>query len=604
MPRFRQSFGASPPDAPFKINTNSMQSAGLVAWWPPGRYPGIGYGVPDMAGNLPMAQVGTLGWRYDPILGWSPDYVADSSKYLSAGTSNILKPASAMTLSIWMNSDAIATECKMLDNDSNGSRGWWLGLNGSKPDFGINGNLAIRGQGAALSSGVTYHIVIAGLHGGAFNLYTNGVLIFTSGGQNLTQSTNPTLISRGSYGGYEGPFNGTIGDVRIYNRKLSAAEVWQLYDPITRWELYKPLRRMWEAAPAGATPPPSAPTTLTATAVSSSQINLTWVDTSADETGFKIQRSTDGVTYAAYDTAAADATTYNDVACAANTRYWYKVCATNAGGDSAYTSPANAKTAPSVASKHYKFLFINGGQVEQSDGRYIAFEKDVPPPGTVAGITWLYSEVGGALTGSRLHLPAGSAAAKGGPLKFDSGALLATPEAGSMEFYDGRWYITGTAKQRVIDRTGGVIVATTTVANSNVETTLWTEALSANAMKVGRIYKLRTNGVASNASAADDLTFNVYFGATLLVTYNPAMGALAANAPWVFDSTIVIRTVGAPGSCAVHSDATIGGSSSMFSALVAVDTTVATGITLKVRWNNAKAGNTISIWEGYLELKN
>jgi serine/threonine protein kinase len=43
-----------------------------------------------------------------------------------------------------------------------------------------------------------------------------------------------------------------------------------------------------------------------------------------------------------------------------------------------------------------------------------------------------------------------------------AGTLLGTPEAGAIEFYEGRWYITGTAKQRVIDRTGGVIVATTT----------------------------------------------------------------------------------------------------------------------------------------------
>ena len=37
---------------------------------------------------------------------------------------------------------------------------------------------------------------------------------------------------------------------------------------------------------------PSAPSSLVATAASSTQVNLTWVDTSSNETGFKIERKT------------------------------------------------------------------------------------------------------------------------------------------------------------------------------------------------------------------------------------------------------------------------------------------------------------------------
>ena len=36
-------------------------------------------------------------------------------------------------------------------------------------------------------------------------------------------------------------FTGKIGDVRIYNRALSPAEIWAMYDPATRWELYAPV---------------------------------------------------------------------------------------------------------------------------------------------------------------------------------------------------------------------------------------------------------------------------------------------------------------------------------------------------------------------------
>ena len=42
---------------------------------------------------------------------------------------------------------------------------------------------------------------------------------------------------------------------------------------------------------------PAAPTNLVATAISSSQIGLSWVDNSNNETGFRIQRSTNGINF-------------------------------------------------------------------------------------------------------------------------------------------------------------------------------------------------------------------------------------------------------------------------------------------------------------------
>jgi len=84
---------------------------------------------------------------------------------------------------------------------------------------------------------------------------------------------------------------------------------------------------------------PTAPSGLTATAVSQTQINLSWTDNSSDETGFKIYRGATLVT-----TTAANATTYSDTGLTCNTAYTYTVIATNAGGDSAATSPATATT--------------------------------------------------------------------------------------------------------------------------------------------------------------------------------------------------------------------------------------------------------------------
>ncbi len=91
--------------------------------------------------------------------------------------------------------------------------------------------------------------------------------------------------------------------------------------------------------------PPAAPSGLTATAVSSSAINLAWTDNASDETGFKIERKTGvGGTYAQIGTAGANATTFPDSGLAASTTYYYRVRANNAFGDSGYSNEANATT--------------------------------------------------------------------------------------------------------------------------------------------------------------------------------------------------------------------------------------------------------------------
>ena len=89
---------------------------------------------------------------------------------------------------------------------------------------------------------------------------------------------------------------------------------------------------------------PNAPSNLTANAVSSSQIDLTWSDNSTDETGFKIERSTDGTNFTEISTTGPDVTGYSDTGLSASTTYHYQVRAYNGNGDSNYSNSANATT--------------------------------------------------------------------------------------------------------------------------------------------------------------------------------------------------------------------------------------------------------------------
>lgn len=93
--------------------------------------------------------------------------------------------------------------------------------------------------------------------------------------------------------------------------------------------------------------PPVAPASLTAAAVSRSQINLAWVDRSDNETGFEVERKTGtGGTFGRIAVLGGGVVSYASTGLAAGTRYTFRVRAVNAGGASAYTSEATESTLP------------------------------------------------------------------------------------------------------------------------------------------------------------------------------------------------------------------------------------------------------------------
>jgi hypothetical protein len=93
-----------------------------------------------------------------------------------------------------------------------------------------------------------------------------------------------------------------------------------------------------------ATAVPSAPSALTATAVSKSEINLAWTDNANNEDGFKIERSTNGSTWTQIGTVTRNVTSYSSTGLSANKIYYYRVRAYNVLGNSAYSDTASAKT--------------------------------------------------------------------------------------------------------------------------------------------------------------------------------------------------------------------------------------------------------------------
>ena len=93
--------------------------------------------------------------------------------------------------------------------------------------------------------------------------------------------------------------------------------------------------------PTGAAALPAAPVGLTATLASASQVNLAWTPGGTNQTGYEIDRSTDGVNFSAVATLSASLTSYSDTGLAGGTAYSYRIRAINAAGPS---SPSNVAT--------------------------------------------------------------------------------------------------------------------------------------------------------------------------------------------------------------------------------------------------------------------
>jgi len=87
-----------------------------------------------------------------------------------------------------------------------------------------------------------------------------------------------------------------------------------------------------------------AATALTATPISSSSISLAWVDGASNETGFRIERSTNGTTFTEVAAVGANVTTYLDTGLSSATTYYYRVRGASGSVYSAYSNVVSAKT--------------------------------------------------------------------------------------------------------------------------------------------------------------------------------------------------------------------------------------------------------------------
>ena len=135
---------------------------------------------------------------------------------------------------------------------------------------------------------------------------------------------------------------------------------------------------------------PTAPSNLSATAVSGTQINLSWTASTDNVgvTGYLVERSqgAGNTTFSQVGTATGTTTTYNDTGLTAGTTYNYRVRATDAANNlSPYSNLATATTPAANPGLVAAYSFSGG------TGTTVADSSGKGNTGTIANATWTTS---------------------------------------------------------------------------------------------------------------------------------------------------------------------------------------------------------------------
>jgi PKD repeat protein len=152
------------------------------------------------------------------------------------------------------------------------------------------------------------------------------------------------------------------------------------------------------------TGPPKDPSNLVTTVVSSSQINLSWIDNSNDETGFAIERAVNGGSWAPLADVGANVTTFANTGLAPSTSYQYQVRAVNVAGSSGYATGQRVTTlaAPAI---HVGDLDGSRSTTKKSWTAKVTVAvhdaSDAVVSGATVSFTWGSGGSGSCTTGSR-----------------------------------------------------------------------------------------------------------------------------------------------------------------------------------------------------------
>jgi chitodextrinase len=318
--------------------TPSSAQTGPVGWWKLDE--GAGTTTADSSGN---SNTGTL--TNGPT--WATGRVGPGALTFSGATPSVAISGAGslanlyltgVTVSAWIKPAGLGggSGGRIVDKDNNDA-GWFFSMgtnntikfssdqfNGTEPSrstassvITLNAWQHVAATWDGTTSGNGIHVYINGVESTGGTIISGSGTPYDDSGTPLTLGNRPTDNARG--------FNGVIDEIRVYNRVLTGAEIQALADATA----------------------PTAPSSLTATAASSTQVNLSWTASTDNVgvSGYLLERCQGSGCSTFTQIATPTGTSYSDTGRTASTSYTYRVRATDANSNlSAYSSSASVTT--------------------------------------------------------------------------------------------------------------------------------------------------------------------------------------------------------------------------------------------------------------------
>src|SRR5215467_1609285 len=314
-------------------------TTGLVAAY--GFDEGSGTTVTDASGNGNNGTITYATWATAGKFGKALSFNGSNARVTIPDAAS-LHLTTGMTLEAWVNPSTVNANYR--DVIYKGNDNYYLeatSSHSSRPDAGmIAGGTYADAFGTAALTRSAWSFLTETYDGSTLRLYVNGTLVAsTAHTGTIATSTNPLQIGGDSiYGQY---FAGLIDNVRIYNVAITAAQI------------------QTDQATAVTLTPPSQPGTLTATAVSGSEVDLSWGASTGSVNGYLIERCSGANCTNFTQIAASVGTSYKDTSVSPSTSYSYRVRATGAAGDlSPYSNVATTTT--TTLGPPAKLAFVQG----------------------------------------------------------------------------------------------------------------------------------------------------------------------------------------------------------------------------------------------------
>lgn len=147
--------------------------------------------------------------------------------FVSIPNTSGVTPPNAITIAAWVKATTTTVTQSIIDDDNNGSIGYFLRINSSGKLFGRITGTTITGN-TTLQPNTWYHVALV-YDGANVYVYLNGISDATPVARTgtITYSGSTKAIGKRPASGAQ--FNGTIDEFRMYDRGLSSSEVYSLY---------------------------------------------------------------------------------------------------------------------------------------------------------------------------------------------------------------------------------------------------------------------------------------------------------------------------------------------------------------------------------------